>query len=193
MRLDGTTGMLAWWSPDPRGVLPLDQLRASRSLRSSARQFVVRVDADVEGVLRACADPSRPGGWIGDDFIDAYLQLHEMGWVHTVETWTRTNPPQLAGGLYGVSIGGLFAGESMFHRQTDASKVALMGLVDILSGDEVAGRLLDVQWLTAHLASLGAVEVSRRRFLRRLRGALALPPPAQFSGQTPREDGVGQA
>ena len=148
---------MAWWSPDPRGVLPLDGSAASRSLRRSTRRYEVRVDTAFADVVDACADPGRPGGWITDDIRAAYVSLHELGWAHSVEAWDDDG---LAGGLYGVAIGGLFAGESMFHRRTDASKVALVGLVELLTADGDARRLLDVQWATTHLASLGAVEVA---------------------------------
>jgi leucyl/phenylalanyl-tRNA--protein transferase len=166
-------GPVAWWSPDPRAIVPLDGLRVSRSLRRSTRRYEVRVDTDLEGVMRACGDPRRPHGWITDAFVDAYLRLHQLGWVHSVETWTPEG--ELVGGLYGVSIGGFFAGESMFHRATDASKVALVALVERLGSR--GATLLDVQWLTPHLASLGAVEVPRPDYLRRLATALERPTP----------------
>ena len=120
----------------------------------------------------------RDSGWIDADIRAAYLRLHELGWVHSVEAW---RDGRLAGGLYGVAIGGLFAGESMFHRERDASKVALVGLVDLLSDEHAASRLLDVQWQTPHLASLGVVEISRADYLTRLHEALALPLPAAFA------------
>jgi len=166
MRL-GANGPLAWWSPDPRGVIPLDGLHVSRSLRRSCAKFEIRVDDAFEDVMRGCADPRRPHGWIDDEFIDAYVALHELGWAHSVETWSGG---QLVGGVYGVAIGGLFAAESKFHRTRDASKVALVALVDVLR----AGRatLLDVQWTTPHLASLGAVDIARDEYLRRLDAAL---------------------
>ncbi|HEY6739363.1 MAG TPA: leucyl/phenylalanyl-tRNA--protein transferase [Actinopolymorphaceae bacterium] len=172
-------GPPTWWSPVRRGILPLETLRVSRSLRQSCRRFEIRIDTAVEEVIRACADPSRPGGWISDEIIAAYLRLHDLGWVHSVEAWTPDG--RLAGGLYGVAIGGLFAGESMFHRVRDASKVALVALVDILRKDgDPDGRLLDVQWQTPHLASLGAIEVARADYLRLLRHALTLPNPPAF-------------
>ena len=122
----------------------------------------MRIDTAFDEVVRACADPRRPHGWITGPIRDAYGELHRLGWAHSVEAWDDDG---LAGGLYGVSIGGLFAGESMFHRRTDASKVALVSLVECLRADEEPDRLLDVQWLTEHLASLGAIEVSRRDYL----------------------------
>ena len=173
MPLEETEGM-AWWSPARRGVLPLDGLRVTRSMRQAAKRFRVTVDEAFVEVVAACADSARPGAWIDDQVITAYRRLHDLGWVHSVEVW---DGEELAGGLYGVSMAGLFAGESMFHRQRDASKVALMSLVDLLS-DGVEGRLLDVQWVTGHLSSLGVVEVARRDYLTALRRALALPLPA---------------
>ncbi len=168
---------LLWFSPVRRGVLPLDGLRVSRSLRRSVRKFEIRVDTAVSKVVDACADPRRPAGWIDPDIRSAYLALHRLGWVHTVEAW---RDGVLAGGLYGVSIGGLFAGESMFHHQTDASKVALVALVDILREDPDEPRLLDAQWRTPHLASLGVVQVSRREYLARLPEVVAAQVPKAF-------------
>ena len=168
MEVTGVPGVLGWWSPDPRGILPLDGMRVARSLRQSARKFSVRVDTAFDAVIRACADPSREDGWINDEFIAAYARLHRMGWAHSVEVFDREG--QLAGGLYGVAIGGLFAGESMFHRQRDASKVALMALVDLMMRS--AMTLLDVQWCTEHLASLGAVAIPREEYIARLSTAI---------------------
>jgi leucyl/phenylalanyl-tRNA--protein transferase len=167
MRL-GAHGPLAWWSPDPRAVIPLDGFRVSRSLRRSIGRFEVKLDTAFGEVMRGCADPGRPDGWIDESFVTAYSRLHELGFAHSVETWRGG---ELAGGLYGVRIGGLFAGESMFHRVTDASKVACWATVELLRLDSAV--LFDVQWLTTHLRSLGAVELSRREYLRRLAGAMA--------------------
>lgn len=175
---DGTDGTVGWWSPDPRGVIPLDGLRVSRSLRRSLRRYSVRVDTAFEEVVAACARRSRPEAWITPDIGAAYGRLHRLGWAHSVEAWTPQG--HLAGGLYGVAIGGLFAGESMFSVATDASKVALVRLVELLAADGASGRLLDVQWCTEHLASLGCVSVARRRYLRALQRALALPLPPAF-------------
>ena len=169
---------IGWWSPDPRGIIPLDGLKVSRSLRRSCRRYDVRVDTAFEQVLEHCADRRRPGGWINPGIKAAYTRLHHLGWVHSVEAWDDQG--QLAGGLYGVAVGGLFAGESMFHIQPDASKVALVGLVELL--DEAGGVLLDVQWATDHLKSLGAVEVSRAEYLRRLSDAVTRPQPEVFGG-----------
>ena len=150
---------LAWWSPDPRGVVPLDGLRVSRSLRKSCARFDVRIDTAFDDVITACADPKRPQGWIDQSITDAYCQLHRLGWAHSVETWSAEG--ELVGGLYGLAIGGLFAGESMFHRATDASKVALVHLVETLGPD--SGGLLDVQWTTDHLVTLGQKAVTQMR------------------------------
>jgi leucyl/phenylalanyl-tRNA--protein transferase len=169
-------GLLAWWSPDPRGVIPLDGLRVSRSLRKSGTRFRIRVDTAFESVLEACAHRRRPGAWISKDIRRAYTRLHHLGWVHSVESWSEDG--RLAGGLYGVAIGGLFAGESMFHRETDASKAALVALVELLR--EGGAALLDVQWATPHLVSLGAVDVSRVRYHELLAAALARPLPEVF-------------
>lgn len=170
--------LLAWWSPEPRGILPLDGLRVSRSLRRSCARFEVRVDTSFEAVIDACADPGRHGRWITPAIRDAYVTLHELGWVHSVEAWAPGGT--LAGGLYGVAVGGLFAGESMFHHESDASKVALVGLVDLLRRN--GAELLDVQWVTPHLASLGAVEIPRERYLSLIAEAVARPTLAAFGG-----------
>jgi leucyl/phenylalanyl-tRNA--protein transferase len=166
-----------WFCPVSRGVLPLDGLVVSRSLRRATRDFEIRVDTAFEEVVDACADPGREAGWIDEDIKAAYLRLHELGWAHSVEAWQGD---RLAGGLYGVAIGGLFAGESMFHRVRDASKVALVGLVGLLRDEYAEDRLLDVQWRTPHLASLGVVEITRATYLRRLSMALTAPWPAVF-------------
>jgi len=163
-------GVLAWWSPVRRGVLLPDALRVSRSLRRSVKAFTLTYDTDFSGVVRACADPNRPGGWISPEIQAAYVRLHELGWAHSVET--RDADGALVGGLYGLQVGGLFAGESMFHRTRDASKVALMGLVELQSGG-----LVDVQWNTPHLASLGVTEVARDDYLRSIADLVDQPGP----------------
>lgn len=165
---------LGWWSPVRRGVLELDGLKVSKSLRRSCRDFEIRVDTAFEEVIDGCADPRRDGGWIDADIRAAYLELHGLGWVHSVEAW---RDGELAGGLYGVAIGGLFAGESMFHRVRDASKVALVGLVDLLRSAGATARLIDVQWRTDHLATLGVTDIHRDEYLARLPGVLATPLP----------------
>jgi leucyl/phenylalanyl-tRNA--protein transferase len=164
---DGRHALLAWWSPDPRAVLALDGLRVTRSLRQSMRRYQVRVDTAFDQVVHACADPNRSGRWITPEIAEAYGRLHQLGWAHSVETW---HDGELVGGLYGVAIGGLFAGESMFHRATDASKVALVHLVDRLRAG--GATLLDVQWATPHLHSLGVEEIPRTEYLARLSDAI---------------------
>lgn len=181
------SGELAWWSPEPRAIITPDRLHVSTSLRRSRRRFVTTVDSAFEAVVDACADRGEDAYlWITAEVREAFVRLHRLGWAHSVEAWTVATddePSVLAGGLYGVAIGGLFGGESMFHRRRDASKVALVALVDLLRDDgrDGEGRLIDVQWTTPHLASLGAVEVRREEYLARLAQALALPLPAAFT------------
>jgi leucyl/phenylalanyl-tRNA---protein transferase len=165
---DETTPIL-WWSPDPRAVFELDGLHVSRRLARTIRsgKFQVTVDRDFDGVIRGCADRSRESVWITPAMIDAYTELHRVGCAHSVEVW---HAGQLAGGLYGVAIQGLFAGESMFTRVRDASKVALAFVTDRLN--ERGFRLFDVQYLNDHTRSLGAIEITREEYLRRLRAAL---------------------
>lgn len=169
---------MGWWSPNPRGVLLPGGLRVSRSLRKARRRFEITVDEDFLGVVRGCADPRRSGRWITEAIIDTYGELHRRGYAHSIEV---RHEGRLVGGLYGVGIGGLFAGESMFHRVNDASKVALVALVDIAAPPAEPDRLIDVQWVTEHLAGLGVVGVSRIDYLRRLDRALKLPPPPEFA------------
>jgi leucyl/phenylalanyl-tRNA--protein transferase len=164
------TGRLFWWSPDPRAILPLDGFHESRSLRRKRRSGVFRVTADeaCRDVMAGCAE--RPEGtWITPQMKVAYLELYELGWVHSIEVWTGE---RLSGGVYGVAIGGFFAAESMFHRETDASKVALAELVGRLARRGFV--LLDVQFVTRHLASLGARAITRDDYLARLRRAIAI-------------------
>ncbi|MEY4605483.1 MAG: hypothetical protein RLY45_243 [Actinomycetota bacterium] len=158
---------VGWWSPNPRGVLPLDGLRISRSLRKSIPRFEASLNADFEKVMRGCAHGRRPNGWINEAIVRAYVRLHQMGWAHSIEIW---HDGTLVGGLYGVRIGRFFAGESMFSTESDASKVALVHLVDWLRA--TGAVLLDVQWQTPHLSTLGVVEVPRSQYLRMLADAL---------------------
>lgn len=166
-----------WFCPVERGILPLDGLRVSRSLRRSRARFELRVNTAFAAVVDACADPRREGAWIDRDIRAAYLALHELGWAHSVETW---RDGRLVGGLYGVAVGGLFAGESMFHHETDASKAALVHLIGLL--DDHPDTLVDCQWLTAHLASLGAVAIHRDEYMARLERAVHRPLPARLFG-----------
>ncbi|WP_457252951.1 leucyl/phenylalanyl-tRNA--protein transferase [Pedococcus sp. P5_B7] len=168
------TRPLGWWSPDPRGVLLPGGVHASRSLQKSLRHFEMRVDTAFRDVVEACADPGRDGRWITEEIIDAYTELHALGWAHSIETW---QDGQLVGGLYGINVGGLFAGESMFHRVTDASKAAVVATAGYVFADGDPRRLIDVQWATDHLRSLGVVTVSRRDYLARLGEAVGLEPP----------------
>lgn len=168
METQSFPGTLCWWSPNPRGIVPLDRLRVTRSMRQSARQYDVRVDTCFLDVVRACGNPVRKDGWITEPFMEAYTRLHDLGWAHSVEVFDREE--HLAGGLYGLRINGLFAGESMFYVRRDASKAALMFLVQLMR--EAGMTLLDVQWRTDHLASLGAIEVSRVQYLALLADAL---------------------
>jgi len=166
-----------WWSPDPRGVLLPGQIQISRSLRKSLRQCEIRVDTAFSEVMAACADPSRDGRWITPGITVAYTRMHELGWAHSVEAW---RDDELLGGLYGLAIGGLFAGESMFHRESDASKCALVGLYDLVFADGDPDRLIDVQWATPHLISMGITEIPRGDYVARLERALPLPAPVAF-------------
>lgn len=165
---DDETGEVAWYWPDPRAILPLNGFHTSRSLAKTLRKgtFEVRIDTAHEAVMRACADRAE-GTWITEDFIRVYGALHRAGYSHSVEAWRAG---RLVGGVYGVALGAAFMAESMFHRETDASKVALAALVHQLR--ERGFQLLDVQLLTPHLASLGAVEISRDEYLSRLLQAL---------------------
>ena len=159
---------IAWFSPDPRGVIPLDGLHVSRTLRRSVNRYEVRMNTRFREVMEGCADPSRPGFWINQAFIDAYSRLHELGWAHSFEVYADD---ALVGGLYGVRVGGLFAGESMFHRAGDASKVALVHVVDWLN--DTQATVFDVQWITPHLESLGAIAIPRDEYLARLAAAIS--------------------
>lgn len=160
---------LAWWSPVERGVIPLDGLRVTRSMRQSGRKYRVTFDTCFADVMARCATSHETGNWIDDGFIEAYTRLHDIGVAHSVEVWSPAGA--LVGGLYGVRINRFFAGESMFHLERDASKVALMHLVDAMRADSMT--LLDTQWCTPHLASLGCVVVPRPRYLEMLAAAIA--------------------
>jgi leucyl/phenylalanyl-tRNA--protein transferase len=168
-------GQLSWYSPDPRGIIPLDGFhipaRLERVVRRSA--FRIAVDTAFDEVIHACAeaerDPNDAGTWISEEIIDSYLSLHHHGYAHSVEAWADD---RLVGGLYGVALGGAFFGESMFHRATDASKVALVALVERLRSRGFA--LLDTQWVTAHLVQFGAIEVPRPEYMQMLEASLRL-------------------
>lgn len=168
---------LAWWSPDPRGILIPGEMRISRSLARSRKKFRITIDQSFEEIIDGCADPDRPLGWINAEIRAAYVRLHKLGHAHSVET--RDASGAIVGGLYGVAIGAFFAAESKFHRATDASKVALAALSDLLA--PFPNALIDVQWATPHLQSLGVVDVSRGKYLELLKKSIALdisfPPP----------------
>lgn len=162
-------GKLWWWSPCERGIIPLHGFHVSRSLRRSARRFTCSVNTDFAGVIGKCATVHDTGNWINDEIIDAYTRLHRLGHAHSVEV--RNGSGELVGGVYGVRINRFFAGESMFHTETDASKVALAHLVDLMLLDGMV--LFDTQWLTEHLGSLGGIAVPRGTYLRMLADAVA--------------------
>lgn len=162
-------GAIEWFSPDPRGVLPLRDFHVPHALQRTLRQknFEIRINTRFAEVIRSCA--KRPDTWINREIIESYTRLHELGYAHSVEAWTDG---KLAGGLYGVSLGGAFFGESMFHRVTDASKIALCGLVERLRAQIFL--LLDIQWLTPHLQQFGGIEIPRRHYLHLLGRAMQL-------------------
>jgi len=161
---------VAWFSPDPRAIIPLESFHVPHALRRVARKkfFEITVDNRFGEVIRACA--KRKDTWINGEIIEGYERLHELGYAHSVEAWKNQ---KLAGGLYGVAVGGAFFGESMFHHVTDASKIALVALVDHLRAQKFV--LLDTQWITPHLQKFGAVEIPRERYLKMLRRAVVLP------------------
>ena len=163
-------GEIRWYSPDPRGIIPLDTFHVpSRLARVVASgRFEIRIDADFAGVMRSCAERRGPEGtWIDDEIVESYAALHHAGLAHSVEAWQQGH---LVGGLYGVALGGAFFGESMFHRVADASKVTLVALVERLRANGFL--LLDTQWVTEHLQQFGAVEIPRRRYLKLLAQAI---------------------
>ena len=168
-------GDIRWFSPDPRGIIPLDTFHVPRRLTRVIRRgtFHIAINRSFEQVIRACAlaerDVEDAGTWIDQEIFESYCMLHDAGFAHSVEAW---HEGKLAGGLYGVALGGAFFGESMFHHVTDASKVALAALVERLRSRGFA--LLDTQWTTEHLEQFGAVEIPRGRYLRLLARALEL-------------------
>jgi leucyl/phenylalanyl-tRNA--protein transferase len=161
-------GEIGWFSPDPRGIIPLDGFHVPARLARLVRQrhFDIVVDGDFEAVMRACAERRDEGSWISEEILESYVALHRLGLAHSVEAWRGGT---LVGGLYGVHIGGAFFGESMFHRERDASKVALVALVDRLVRQRFL--LLDTQWTTSHLEQFGAIEIPRKDYLARLKRA----------------------
>ena len=163
-------GEIAWFSPDPRAIIPLDTFHVPHGLKRTLKKgvFEIRVNTVFEEVMRACAQ--RKETWINQEILSSYLEMHRQGHAHSVETWFEG---RLAGGLYGIAIGGAFFGESMFHEVTDASKVALHALVMRLR--ERGFSLLDTQWLTSHLTTFGAMEIPRTEYQRRLAACLDAP------------------
>jgi len=159
---------LAWWSPVARGVIPLDGLRVTRSMQQSAKKFTCTVNQAFTEVMTLCGSMRTDGNWINQHFIDAYTDLHKESHAHSVEVWNEAG--DLVGGLYGVRINKFFAGESMFHVETDASKVALMYLVQLMTLDGM--ELLDTQWRTDHLESLGCIAIPREKYLQLLASAI---------------------
>lgn len=166
-----TANPISWWSPNPRGIFELDHFHVPRSLAKFLRRqtFVVTINHAFRAVMESCATADRKGVWISPEFIDAYTRLHETGDAHSVECWAKD---QLVGGIYGVSQGGLFAGESMFHRATNASKVALWHLVERLRERRFA--LFDIQMVTPATRQFGAIEISRDEYLRRVAKAVEM-------------------
>jgi leucyl/phenylalanyl-tRNA--protein transferase len=164
-----TGGEIGWFSPDPRGIIPIDSLTVSRRLARVIRQkrFEVRFDTAFEAVMRACASDREEGTWISEEIIESYVALHKRGLAHSVECWREG---RLVGGLYGVHLGSAFFGESMFHTETDASKVALVALVERLRANGFT--LLDTQWITPHLEQFGAIEIPKAEYLERLAQAI---------------------
>jgi len=168
---ESRNGEIRWYSPDPRAIIPLDTFKVSRSLRQTLKKnlFLIRWNTSFEEVMRSCAE--RDDTWISEEIIKGYLELHRLGFAHSVESWKGGI---LSGGLYGVALGGAFFGESMFSRERDASKVALVHLVERLR--ENGFELLDTQFITPHLATFGTVEISRREYLILLKKAVVKQP-----------------
>ncbi len=161
---------IEWFSPEPRAILPLDSFHVPHTLRRLVRkkEFEITIDKEFPAVIRACAE--RGDTWINHEIIESYTRLYELGHAHSVEAWKEN---RLAGGLYGVAVGGAFFGESMFHHITNASKIALVALVEHLRGRKFI--LLDTQWLTPHLQQFGGIQIARSHYLRLLRRAVDLP------------------
>lgn len=170
--IDGNESAIGWWSPQSRAIFYPSEIRATTSLKSAMKKFDVTVNQDFDAVIRACGNPARPSGWINNDVISAFKVLHRMGMAHSIEVWDRDG--NLSGGLYGLELGGVFAGESMFHSTTNASKVALVHLGQMMNDD--SGRIIDTQWMTGHLESMGAKPIERAEYCRILPSLLEIPP-----------------
>lgn len=178
--IDGMESAIGWWSPFSRAVFYPGQIYISTSLKSATKKFNVTVNQDFEAVIRACGNPERESGWINEDVVSAFITLHQMGVAHSIEVWDGTGA--LVGGLYGLELGGVFAGESMFHITKNASKVALAHLGDLLNDGR--GRIIDTQWMTKHLESMGAKPIERGEYCRLLPDLLDIPPVlSRVSGQ----------
>ena len=169
--IDGNESAIGWWSPKSRAIFYPDQIHISTSLKSAMKKFRVTVDKDFEAVIRACGNPQRESGWINEQVISAFVGLYKLGLAHSIEVWDESD--QLAGGLYGLELGGVFAGESMFHIAKNASKVALAHLGQLL--DDGSGRIIDTQWMTSHLESMGAKPIDRRDYCQKLPHLLEIP------------------
>jgi len=170
--IDGSESAIGWWSPASRAIFYPSEIHTSTSLKSAMKRFRVTVNQDFAAVIRACGNPDRVSGWINVDVISAFTVLHQMGMAHSIEVWDHDG--ELAGGLYGVELGGVFAGESMFHVTKNASKVALVHLGELLNdGTE---RIIDTQWMTSHLESMGAKPIERRVYCQMLPDLLVIPP-----------------
>jgi leucyl/phenylalanyl-tRNA---protein transferase len=164
-------GAIRWYTADPRGILPLDKFYQPRSLRQVVKKnkFQVRINSNFRGTMEGCSRNREEGTWISPELVDLYCRLHEMGFAHSVESW---HEGELVGGLYGVAMGGVFFGESMFHTVTDASKVALVALVERLRQRKY--ELLDTQAVTQHLKRFGAIEIPARQYMAKLHATITL-------------------
>jgi leucyl/phenylalanyl-tRNA--protein transferase len=176
--IDGQDSAIGWWSPAERAIFYPGQINISTSLKRSMKKFSITMNRDFRAVISACADPRREGSWINHDVIEAFCKLHEQGLAHSIEV--RDSKDKLVGGLYGIELGGVFAGESMFHFETDASKAALVYLAKSL--DDGSGRIIDTQWMTDHLSSLGAKAISRAEYCANLPTLLGLAPKFSSAG-----------
>jgi len=170
--IDGAESAIGWWSPQSRAIFDPNQIHVSASMKSAMKKFEVTVDQDFEAVIQGCGNPERENGWINQDVISAFTTLHQMGVAHSIEVWDSQG--SLAGGLYGLELGGVFAGESMFHVTKNASKVALVHLGKLLNDGK--GRVIDTQWMTSHLESMGAKAIGRTDYCQKLPDLLAIPP-----------------
>ena len=170
--IDGQESAIGWWSPEPRAVFYPDEIHISKSMKSAMKKFQVTVDENFEAVIRACGNPERESGWINENVVSAFTALHRIGFAHSIEVWDLDG--KLAGGLYGLELGGLFAGESMFHSTTNASKVALIHLAGLLN--DGLGRVIDTQWMTDHLKSMGARPINRKDYSQNLPKLLEIAP-----------------